>query len=336
MMKRHAIVPIFIAHLGCPNDCVFCNQRRIARAETFRPEDFEAHVETYLETMAEEWVKEIAFFGGSFTGIEPSLQMSFLEKALAYKRRGRIQRIRLSTRPDYLTAADVARLVAYQVDMVEIGCQSFDDDVLKSAGRGHDSAVIVEAVERLKAAGIDVGVQLMVGLPGDSEKTFKASVEAAIALSPQTARLYPTLVVEETALCAAYQLGDYLPMVLEEAVTLVAWAYRRFSEAGVEVIRMGLQKTEAIEMGQSVLAGPFHPAFGELVRGFIYKTLVVENAAEGDVAVGVHPKCLSWLTGHRAFDPPAYAVLRAAERLRFVCDETLPQGVLSVNNVRVE
>lgn len=270
MKNSVGIIPVFVSHMGCPNDCVFCNQRKInGVVHAISPDELEAYVISYLETMKREQV-ELAFFGGSFTGIEIELQEKYLKVAYDFKMRGLIDKIRLSTRPDYVDDIVVQRLKKFEVDLVELGCQSFDDEVLLTSKRGHTSGIIESAVRRLKDSGVEVGIQLMLGLPGDNFRKFQDSIWQTVKLAPSCVRLYPVLVIKDTELEILYHTGVYKPLVLEVATAWCAWAYEILNEHKIQVIRMGLQRTDLIDFDGAVIAGPFHPAFGELVLSKVF------------------------------------------------------------------
>jgi histone acetyltransferase (RNA polymerase elongator complex component) len=325
MMKASiGIIPVFVSHMGCPNDCTFCNQRKINGVDdAILPEALPAFVATYLESMKRDQI-ELAFFGGSFTGIELSRQNAYLQQAAALKERGLIHKIRLSTRPDYIDHDTIERLKTYSVDLVELGCQSFDEIVLASAKRGHDVKAIHNAVSLLKTAGLSFGIQLMLGLPNDDFEKFKNSVKVTAALKPECVRLYPALVIRDTELEIAYQEGRFTPMSLDKAVSWTAYALKVFNAYDIKVIRMGLQRTDLIDFDSAVLAGPFHPAFGELVlsqlfyeamahifemdRGYRSTKNLAMNQLDNEhnpgrasvqVIVMVHPKQLSAAIGNK-------------------------------------
>ncbi|MDQ5987470.1 MAG: hypothetical protein CSYNP_03213 [Syntrophus sp. SKADARSKE-3] len=209
---------------------------------------------------------QIAFYGGNFTGLPEGDQEALLRLAAPYIAKGVVDGIRISTRPDYIRREQMAFLRRYNVRTVEIGAQSLVEDVLSASRRGHTAADVSRAVALLKAEGIEVGLHLMAGLPGDSPERFAASVEAAVALAPDMIRIHPTLVLRDTALVVAYGRGEYVPLSLEEAVCACKYAVNRFAGAGIPVIRVGLQTTAEMEQPGAVVAGPFHPAFGALVE----------------------------------------------------------------------
>jgi hypothetical protein len=206
----------------------------------------------------------VAFYGGSFTGLPAGRQEELLGAVRPFLDQGRVQTIRLSTRPDYIDRERLDLLVQHRVGIIELGAQSCDDRVLHRAGRGHDGAAIVAAAGLIKARGIRLGIQLMLGLPGDSSRTLRQTVQTAISLQPDFVRVYPVLVLRGSALESLYHQGGYQPLSLGRAVVLAASMKKRFDDQGIQVVRMGLQPT--IELERALVAGPYHPAFGELVN----------------------------------------------------------------------
>ncbi len=272
-MKKHAIIPIFIPHKGCPNDCVFCNQRKItARSAAVTSEDIHKTVETYMSTLGNMNLEtiELSFFGGSFTGIPIEEQREYLAIAKKYKDAGVINKIHLSTRPDYINAEILDNLKSYGVDVIELGVQSFAEPVLKASGRGHDAPCVYEACKLIKSYGFTLGIQLMIGLPEDTLEYDIFSAMEAVSLAPEIARLYPTVVIKDTALWDMMECGKYVPMAEDDAVARTAAMYKILTDAGINVIRVGLKSSDIIG-DQSNTAGTFHPAFRQLVEGFLAK-----------------------------------------------------------------
>ena len=220
MGRRYFIIPIFVPHLGCPHDCVFCNQKRITGLSTdITIEDARRIIEEHLATFPKEnRTVEVAFFGGSFTGIDRSIQESLLSLAYSYKESGRIDGIRLSTRPDYIDEAILDLLTKYGVDTVELGVQSLDEEVLYKSGRGHNREVVYKAAELIKSYGINLGLQMMLGLVDDTREKSINTAKELIALDPYCVRIYPTLVIKDTYLEKLYLNKEYRPLTVEEAV----------------------------------------------------------------------------------------------------------------------
>lgn len=301
-MKEHAIIPVFIPHRGCPNDCVFCNQRAItARTADVTAEDVRNTIEEWLTTLEGAGTIEVAFYGGSFTGLTIEEQSYYLEVAHGYKKSGRISKIHLSTRPDYIDRPILDNLKAYEVDTVELGVQSFDDEVLKKSNRGHDSKAVYRAVELLKEYGFEYGIQLMIGLPGDSLETCIFSAREAARLRPHLARLYPTIVIDDTELFNQYVRGEYIPLSREEAIERTREMYLILAEAGITIMRVGLKSTDIIGDGGAINGGTYHPAFRQLVEGRIARDRLDEQFARirtshseldaGDVRLKVDAFC---------------------------------------------
>ena len=273
-MKKHAIIPIFIPHRGCPNDCVFCNQKAItARGSNVSPEDVRKTIETYLPTLYGRNLEtiELAFFGGSFTGIPIDEQSSFLSIAKEYKTNGLIDKIHMSTRPDYITPEILENLADYESDIIELGVQSFAPDVLKASNRGHDAECIYKACELIKSYGFELGIQLMIGLPEDSEEKCIYSAMETVRIKPSIARLYPTIVLNDTELLNMYRTGRYAPLDTEEAVSTTKKMYEIIDDAGINIIRVGLKSTDLITEGGQIQGNTYHPAFRQLVEGEIAK-----------------------------------------------------------------
>lgn len=353
MKNSVGIIPIFVSHMGCPNDCSFCNQRKINGVdEAVQPESLFEFVEMYLKTMKRDQI-ELAFFGGSFTGIEKTRQIAYLEKAEALKSLGLIHKIRLSTRPDYIDEEIINRLKKYSVDLVELGCQSFDNTVLAATQRGHDVRAIVHAVNLLKEAKMDFGIQLMLGLPEDNFEKFMDSVAQTAALQPSCVRLYPALVIRDTQMEKDYLAGTYKPLSLDEAVKWTAYALRIFHKYNMPVIRMGLQRTDLIDFDASVIAGPFHPAFGELVMSLLFLEVIDDmliKLSQPQIAVEIHvnPKQVSAAIGNkrqnqmklRAKYDHLYSnnPMKVHERFEFIADPKvgMNQVVIYAGNERLE
>ena len=273
-MKKHAIIPIFIPHKGCPNDCIFCNQKKItARQHAPTEEDVVSTIETWLSTLEPAGTEtiEIAFFGGSFTGIPIEEQSAYLAVAKRYKDAGRIHKIHLSTRPDYINEHILDNLKAYGADVIELGVQSFDDEVLKLSGRGHDSAIVYKSAQLIKNYGFELGIQLMIGLPGDSLDRCIFSAKETVKIGPSIARLYPTVVIRDTALYDQYLCGQYIPLTQEEAVLRTKEMYKILTNAGINIIRVGLKSTDIINEDGDINSETYHPAFRQLVLGELAK-----------------------------------------------------------------
>lgn len=297
-MKK-ANIPIFVAHLGCPNDCVFCNQRRITGTDgVMTGEKCEKIINEWLSHISGE--AEIAFFGGSFTGIPLNRQNELLRVAAAYLDGKKITGIRLSTRPDYISEEIIENLLSFGVTTVELGAQSTSDDVLALSHRGHTAKDIEKASEMILASGMELGLQMMTHLPGSDDEKDRKTCRDFIRLGPSQVRIYPTLVLKDTCLCDMYCRGEYSPQTLEEAVLLTAELTEEFEGAGIRVIRIGLQPSESLD--SSFVAGPYHPAFGEMAKSrqiYLKIKKYVETEKPDYLVVEVEKSMRSKLSGQK-------------------------------------
>lgn len=274
-MGRHYIIPIFVPHFGCPHDCVFCNQKRITGLSTnVTPEMVEEIILEHLSTFKPNSTIEVAFYGGSFTAIDMEIQNKLLYIPYKYKKKKIIQGIRLSTRPDAIDEDILHNLKKYQVDTIELGVQSLDNDVLFESGRGHSVEDVYKACKLIKESGINLGLQMMIGLPSDNIQKDIFTCKEFIKLSPFCVRIYPTLVIKDTYLEKLFLQDKYQPLSLEEAIDTSAVLLMLFEINNIHVIRVGLQPTENIQLGKDVIAGPFHAAFRQLVESHIFKILL--------------------------------------------------------------
>lgn len=301
LSKKNYIIPVFVPHFGCKNDCVFCNQRKITGfVDRLDSIEYVGHIEDYLKTIGDPQDKhiEIAFFGGSFTGLDISIQMEYLEIAKKYKDEGKIDSIRLSTRPDYIDKEILDFLKSFGVDIIELGVQSLDEEVLKISKRGHDRKDVEKASELIKDNGFVLGIQIMVGLPGDNEEKYKKTVESVINLKPNIVRIYPVLVIKKTELENMYKSGEYTPVSLNSAIKLSAYGDKKFYLNGIKVIRIGLQATKNISKDFDLIAGPFHPSFRQYVDNYHFlrsfmKILDELKEIKKEIRIRINPRDLS-------------------------------------------
>ena len=273
---KHVNIPIFIPHMGCPNLCVFCDQRSISGKQIFKEQSVKEEIERVLETIDENTETEIAFFGGSFTGIERGLMCRLLSIAKEYIDSGKVKSIRLSTRPDYIDREILEILLSYGVRYIELGLQSMDDEVLKNTKRGHDSACAERACRLIKEYGFSLVGQMMIGLPGATAETEKETAERLCELAVDAVRIYPTVVFHGTELCQMAQTGAYLLLSEEQAITRTKIALRVFVEHQIPCIRIGLCASERLSSGE-VYGGANHSAMGELVMGELYYDMICEK-----------------------------------------------------------
>lgn len=251
-MKKQYIIPIFVPHLGCPNDCVFCNQKSISgTTKQVTKDDVKEIIEKHLENIKENCKVEIAFFGGSFTGIEESKQEELLSTAYEYIKKGKAESIRISTRPDYIDKKILKRLKKYKVKTIELGVQSTNDYILKKAGRGHTFEDVKKASKLIRLYGFHLGHQMMVGLPESTNADEINTAKQLIKLKPKMIRIYPVLVIKNTKLEKDYNNGKYTPLTVVQAVEICKELVKLFAQKNIEIIRIGLQPTETISNPQN-------------------------------------------------------------------------------------
>ena len=285
---RHINIPVFIPHLGCPNNCVFCDQRKISGCISFDESGVRRDIEAALSTVWAEDDVEIAFFGGSFTGIDRDLMIRLLRISDGFIREGRVKRVRCSTRPDYIDSDILGILKEHHVKTVELGLQSFSDSVLFSSKRGHTSETSREACRAVKDAGFELIGQMMIGLPGSTPQAEIETARTICALGADGARVYPTVVFADTELAEMTASGNYTPLSIEDAIERTASVLDIFDRAGVPVIRVGLCSGENLSSPESAVAGANHPALGELAMGELTYRRICEAAnkviSESDVS----------------------------------------------------
>ena len=304
MTARNSIIPVFVPHLGCPNDCVFCNQRRISgHTEPATAQTVRTAIENAAALPPKGAKRQLAFYGGSFTAIPVAEQTALFEAAKPYLDDGTISSIRLSTRPDAIDVETLARLKKYSVQTVELGAQSLCDKVLWLSNRGHTAKEVEDAARLVKQAGFELILQMMTGLPGDTDESCVETAKKIIALRPDGVRIYPTVIVRDTELYDMWKAGTYKEHTVSDAVRVCAKITRLFDEAGIPSIRMGLNPTEDLSGGDAV-GGAYHPALGELVRSrmMLDKAVQLLDGIEPDkrVVLGVNKSDVSKMIGqHR-------------------------------------
>lgn len=302
MSKNYYIIPVFISHQGCPHQCVFCNQDRIAgKYEEVFADDVRKTIDEYLKTINSKGATiEVSFFGGTFTAIDVNKQKELLEVAREYKEKGLIHKIRLSTRPDAILPYILGYLKEYKVDIIELGVQSLDDEVLRKSGRGHSVNDVIVASRLIKEAGFTLGHQIMPGLPGDNFEIDIETTKKSIEMKPDICRIYPSLVIKDTPMEDMYNRGDYIPYSLDEAVYISGEMLKLYTDAKIKVIRIGLQPTDTITTGKDIVDGPFHPAFRELVEcHLICETLGKKCPREKDIIIEINEKDISKLYANK-------------------------------------
>ncbi len=310
MEKKHYVIPIFVPHLGCPNDCIFCNQRNISgQMKQVTKEDVKNTVEEYLKIFKDKNAyKEIAFFGGSFTGIDVETQKELLQVAYEYVRAKKVNSIRISTRPDYINKEILKMLKKYKVKTIELGVQSSNDFILQRAGRGHTFEDVKKASKLIRRYRFILGHQMMIGLPESSINDELKTATDLAKLKPKIMRIYPVLVIKGTQLEREYNEGKYRPLNVNQAVEICKEIYYYFNKKKINVIRIGLQTTDMIcdpkNANSTVVAGPYHEAFRQLVEdGMWYDSIVKRikalNVRVREIEVIVNPENANNISGHK-------------------------------------
>ena len=309
-MKKNYIIPIFVPHLGCPNDCTFCNQKKISgQKKNITKKDVKNIIEYYLEGYNGLDKKiEVAFFGGSFTGIKKEIQEELLSAAYEYIEAGKINSIRISTRPDYINKDILNFLKKYNVETIELGVQSTNDFILNKCKRGHTFNDVKKASKLIRKNKFKLGHQMMVGLPESTQKDEIETAKNLIKLRPKMVRIYPVLVIKDTKLEEEFKNGEYIPNTLEQAVETSAILLKMFEKKKIDVIRIGLQSTDEIcnpeNEHSQVVAGPYHPAFRQLVESRIYYDEISNkikkmNSKVRNIKILVNKKNINNFVGHK-------------------------------------
>jgi histone acetyltransferase (RNA polymerase elongator complex component) len=329
MIPKRCIIPIFVPHLGCPNACVFCNQRKISGSLVpARAAEERAALEAARERA--QGGAELAFYGGSFTAIEPERQLELLEAARPWLEEGFLESIRVSTRPDAVDRAALELLASRGVRTVELGAQSMDEAVLAASNRGHGAADTERAARLVKEAGLKLVLQMMTGLPASSPASDLETAERLAALAPDGVRIYPTVIIRDSALCELWKRGLYREHTVAEAVEVCSRIVPVFEAAGIPVIRLGLNPTEELSGGEAA-GGAYHPALGQLVYSRLYldkaRSLLRGLPKARRVALGVHPSCVSLMAGHRRENLEALRAEFGLERIAVRGAETAPGGI---------
>lgn len=299
---KHINVALFVPDEGCPHRCSFCNQKTISGSlHSLQPDEIDEAVNTALHSVdCNEG--EIAFFGGSFTAIERNYMCVLLERAYTYVAKGYFKGIRISTRPDCISAEILELLKKYGVTAIELGCQSMDDEVLRVNTRGHTEEDVYKSAELIKQYGFELGLQMMTGLYGDTKEKSLETAQKIINIKPDTVRVYPTVVLEGTKLCELYRKGEYKPQTIDEAADLCKTLLKMFNRAGIEVIRLGLHSGGNVEEG--FVAGAYHPAFREICESMLYFDEVIsqlndKKITDGEIEITVGSKYVSMLIGQK-------------------------------------
>ncbi len=310
-MKKQYIIPIFVPHLGCPNDCTFCNQKTISgQTKQVTPADVRKTIEYYLKNFKEENKNiEVAFFGGSFSGIEREHQEALLKVAHEYIISKKIDSIRISTRPDYIDKDELKFLKKYGVKTIELGVQSTNDYILKRCKRNHTFADVKKASRMIRMRGFTLGHQMMVGLPESNLLDEIRTAKDLIKLKPKIVRIYPVLVLKGTELEKEYDEGTYIPLSVEQAVERCKELCYLFEKKNIKVIRIGLQSTDTISdisknENSEVVAGPYHETFRQLIDSSVMYDKIVNiiksyNVKVKEVEIITSPENINNVVGYK-------------------------------------
>ncbi|MBN1930376.1 MAG: radical SAM protein [Desulfobacterales bacterium] len=337
--ERPFVIPVFLPHSGCPHQCAFCNQKAITGAEQNFPSLEKLHqlITAFLGYNRHQRNRvQIAFYGGNFLGLKQNQIISLLHFATKFVKKGYVDSLRFSTRPDTISREALCMIRNFPVSTVEIGAQSMDDKILAMAKRGHTSLDTVKAVELLKEFKYEIGIQMMVGLPADSKKTSLSTGWRIAKLLPDFVRIYPTVVLENSPLAAWYKNGNYKPLPLDQCVTIVKRLYLLFSRKNIRVIRMGLQASSDLGKKTTVLAGPYHPSFGHLVFSEIFldratALLKVQKTPHDKVTIKVHPRCISEMKGIRNINVEALKKKFQINCLKIIPDSSIKKGEVIIS-----
>lgn len=337
--QKPLVIPVFIPHSGCPHKCAFCNQSIITSQTEPLPDKaaIQAVVTRYLWYKGLRTRVELAFFGGNFLGLAPGEILRLLNWVQPYIAAGKIDGIRFSTRPDTISQETLTLLEPYKISGVELGVQSMNDAVLQASRRGHTARDTLQAIRLLKERSFNIGVQVMVGLPGDHEASLLESTRQVARLSPDFVRIYPLMVLKGSPMALWYKTGRYTPLTLGESIGLVKKMVPIFRAAHVDIIRMGLQASDMMEDDTMVLAGPWHPAFGHLVFSEMIYDQVCEKieafpglSGSGKIVLTLHPRAESRLRGDKNMNLKKLNTQYPGHRFSFRMDDRMPMDQVEV------
>ncbi len=333
MKGRHANISVFVPHLGCPNKCSFCNQHYISGAESaVTAAEVEAAVKTAMATKGYNPKEtELAFFGGSFTAIDYGYMEELLLSAQPFLSAEKISGIRISTRPDAIDEKILEALKKYGVTAIELGAQSMCDNVLEANERGHSAEQVRKAATLIKKQGFSLGLQMMTGLYKSEPTDDIFTACELIRLSPDTVRIYPTIVLHNTRLAELYKAGEYRPQSLNDAIGLAAKLLLMFEQADIKVIRTGLHSIEQ----EHYVAGPWHPAFSELCLSEIFLEKALKQLKkQGEYIISVNKSDQSKMIGQKRSN------IKALAQKGFICtvlaDDSIKENTIKIKEVKAD
>jgi histone acetyltransferase (RNA polymerase elongator complex component) len=336
------IIPVFIPIYGCPNKCIYCDQNiSIGQQSLPTPNDVASIVDEHLKTASfhskPRRYTQVAFYGGTFTGLSFNTQGNYLKTIAPYLKNKKVQSIRLSTRPDYINQQNLNLLKSFSVKTIELGVQSMDDEVLKLSQRGYTSQKVEESARLIKENGLELGIQLMPGLPGDTENKIIKTSEQICKIKPDFLRIYPTVVIKNTLLQKLYLKGVYTTLSLKQAISICKKMLLLFQYNHIPVIRIGIQPTKTLLKPGAIVAGPFHPAFRELVlSSILYDRLFVsikKNLTLKTFTFFVHPSELSTFMGNKKENVKKLKEEFPGYDIRFQQDGRVQYGNFQFSNI---
>jgi len=340
-MNKPFIIPIFIPHAGCSQKCIFCDQNSITntQADEITSEKIDEIVNSHLlyqkNIKAE---KQLSFYGGNFLGLEKKILLSFLNKAERLVIEKKIDSIRFSTRPDTITPETLETLKKYSVKTIEIGAQSMDDEVLKQSARGHKAKDTIKAVNLIKEKKFEFGLQIMTGLPKDTEAKSLYTGEEIVKLKPNFVRIYPCIVLKGSPLELLFKKGKYTPQTLEQSINIVKNLYIILKKNNIDVIRIGLQASEELKYDNKIAAGPYHPSYGHLILSSIYFDIVAniikkKSFNNKEINITVHPKNLSVIQGIKKKNIIRLQSEFNLKKINIIQDESINRERVKINAV---
>lgn len=329
---RHYNIPVFIPELACPNQCIYCNQRHISgQLEPVSTAQVRDIIDRHLKSFKYPCEVELAFFGGSFTGLKISEQEEYLATVQPYIKQGTISSIRLSTRPDYIDSEILNLLKQYKVKTIELGAQSLCDEVLQYCERGHSVRDVELSSAMIKSKGFSLGLQMMVGLPLDTPERSKQTALKIVELGADNTRIYPTLVIKHTKLAELYEARMYKPLSLTEAVEHTAEIYKIFTANGINILRVGLHPSEGLISGTELVAGPFHVSFRELVLSRIWLERL-QSLPEDCVSIRLNPKDLNYAIGYQSCNRKHLKTIN--REIELIQDNSIARDSFLINHIR--
>ncbi|MCP3925249.1 MAG: radical SAM protein [Desulfobacterales bacterium] len=335
------IIPLFIPHVGCPFQCAFCNQK--ALTSVIRPDislsQLKREIDLFLTYKKKPAYTEIAFFGGTFLGLEKEVILELLELAQSYINNGIVDSIRFSTRPDTITVENINLIKNYSVKTIEVGVQSMDALVLKESRRGHTEEDVIKAVNILKKNQYITGMQLMVGLPYDNEKKSITTALKTVELKPDIVRIYPALVLKNSPMEEWYLNRTYTPLSLEDSVNIVKKTYTLFLANNIKVIRVGIQASKDLEEGTEIVAGPYHPSFGHMVSSSIFLDMAINILSKcklhNEIDIHVNPSSISEMRGLKNCNIITLKKKYSLSTVKVIADNSIDKDSLSINNNKI-